>query len=108
MIYNKIRGGLQLGVTAPPPPPPKKNPAKFASQGDAYMRTDAQIKFLYYPLLKVIKNDVTDLSGPPAELYNYLVIAIMPARIDLFIYHHPKRFSVLGHVSKSYLNWSNG
>ena len=72
------------------------------------MRTDAQIKFLYYPLLTVIKNDVTDLSDPPAELYNYLVIAIMPARIDLFIYHHPKRFSVLGHVSKSYLNWSNG
>ena len=31
--------------------PPKKNPAaKFASQGDTHMRTDTQIKFLYYPL----------------------------------------------------------
>ena len=34
------------------PSPPKKTPAaKFASQGDAHVRTDAQIKFLYYPLV---------------------------------------------------------
>ena len=33
----------------PPPPPPPSTPpaAKFASQGDAHVRTDAQIKFLY-------------------------------------------------------------
>ena len=44
--------GFQLGVTASPPPPKKKTPAaKFASQGDAHVRTDAQIKFLYYPLV---------------------------------------------------------
>ena len=42
--------GFQLGVTASPPQ--KKTPAaKFASQGDAHIRTDAQIKFLYYPLV---------------------------------------------------------
>ena len=48
MIYS-IRGGggLQHGLTAPPPNPPA---AKFASQGDAPMRTDTQIKLLYYPL----------------------------------------------------------
>ena len=39
------------GYSASPPLPPKKNPAaKFASQGDAHVRTDAQSKFLYYPL----------------------------------------------------------
>ena len=44
--------GFQLGVTASPPPPQKKPPAaKFASQGDAHVRTDAQIKFLYYSLV---------------------------------------------------------
>ena len=43
-------------VTAPPTAPPlppqkKKTPAaKFTSQGDAHVRTNAQIKFLYYPL----------------------------------------------------------
>ena len=31
-----------------PPHPKKKLAAKFASQGDAHVRTDAQIKFLYY------------------------------------------------------------
>ena len=39
------------GLTGPPPPSPT-NPsaAKFASQGDVHVRTNAQIKFLYYPL----------------------------------------------------------
>ena len=49
MIYS-ITGGegrLQRGLTAPPPNPPA---AKFASQGDAPVRTDTQIKLLYYPL----------------------------------------------------------
>ena len=42
---------LHRGLAAPAPSPPKKTPAaKFASQRDAHMRTDAQIKFLYYPL----------------------------------------------------------
>ena len=62
MIYSKIEGGigcegrvdLQQGLRAPPHPPLsslKKNPAaKFTSQGHAHVRTDAQIKFLYYPL----------------------------------------------------------
>ena len=44
------RGGgrLQWGFTTLPPNPPA---AKFASQGDARMRTDAQINFLHYPLV---------------------------------------------------------
>ena len=47
MIYSKI-GGL----TAPLPPNPPA--AMFASQGDAHVRIDAQIKFLYYPLAHVM------------------------------------------------------
>ena len=43
--------GFQLGVTAFPPPKKKTPAAKFASQGDAHVRTDAQIKFRYYPLV---------------------------------------------------------
>ena len=40
--------GLQRGLTAPHP---KKLPAaKLSSKGDAHVRTDTQIKFLYYPL----------------------------------------------------------
>ena len=42
------RGCLQRGLTAPLSNLP---PAKFASQGDPHVRTDAQIKFLYYPLM---------------------------------------------------------
>ena len=50
VIYSKIRGGIT--VPMPPPLPAPKPPAvKFTSQSDAHMRTDAQIKFLYYPLL---------------------------------------------------------
>ena len=44
MIYSEIGGG---GLTAQSLQPPA---AKFQSQGDAHMRTNAQIKFLYYPL----------------------------------------------------------
>ena len=49
MIYSKIRGE---GLTAPPSPLPQRKPpaAKFASQSDAHVKTDAEIKFLYYPL----------------------------------------------------------
>ena len=37
--------------TAPPPPSLKNTSApKFASQGDVHVTTDAQIKFLYYPV----------------------------------------------------------
>ena len=39
---------MGLGITAQSSQPPA---AKFASQGDSQMRTDTQIKFLYYPLL---------------------------------------------------------
>ena len=47
-MINKIakQGGLQQGLLAPQTPPA----AKSASQGDAHVRSDAQIKFLYYPL----------------------------------------------------------
>ena len=40
-MYSKI-------VIYPPHPKKKKPAAKFASQGDAHVRTDAQIKFHYY------------------------------------------------------------
>ena len=48
MIYSKIR---REGLAAPIPLPQTKPPAaKFASQSDAHVKTDAEIKFLYYPL----------------------------------------------------------
>ena len=46
-------------VSAPSPPTPPA--AKFASQGDAHVKTDAQIKFLYYPL-KRSRNDPEEIS----------------------------------------------
>ena len=39
-------GAYSEGLQSPPNP---RTP-KFASQGDAHVRTDTQIKFLYYPL----------------------------------------------------------
>ena len=39
------------GLTGPPPPSPtNSSAAKFASQGDVHVKTDTQIKFLYYPM----------------------------------------------------------
>ena len=43
-------------IALPPNPPA----TKFASQSDAHVRTDAQIKFLYYP-----------------DIYIYIIIFIM-------------------------------
>ena len=54
MIYSKIGG---WDCKCPPPSPT----AKFASQGDAHMRTDPQIKFLYYPL--------TSWASPVAHIF---------------------------------------
>ena len=61
MIYSKIGGGREggagaysRGLNSPPSPNPPPPPvAKFASQGDAHMRTDAQINFLYYTLSEI-------------------------------------------------------
>ena len=49
MIYSRIGGRLTVGGLQRPLPP---NPpaAKFTLQGDAHVRTDAQIKVLCYPL----------------------------------------------------------
>ena len=46
MIYSKIGKGEPYTFNPAPRPPA----AKFASQDDAHVRIDAQIKFLYYPL----------------------------------------------------------
>ena len=48
-IYSKIGGAYSGGLQHPLTPA-----AKFTSQGDAQMRTNAQIKFLYYLLYIVI------------------------------------------------------
>ena len=37
-------------IALPPNPPA----TKFASQSDAHVRTDVQIKFLYHPLIYII------------------------------------------------------
>ena len=54
--------GLTAGaVSAPSPPTPPPPAAKFASQGDAHVKTDAQIKFLSYPLNRS-GNDPEEIS----------------------------------------------
>ena len=49
-MCSKI-GGLTVGTYSPPPQPPPPLAAKCALQGDAHVRTDTQIKFLYHTLL---------------------------------------------------------
>ena len=49
--YSKIRGGGPTAPISPSPYPQTKTPAaKLASQSDAHMKTEVEIKFLYYPL----------------------------------------------------------
>ena len=48
------------------PPLQKKTAAKFASQGDAYMRNNTQIKFLYNPLI------TETCCGLSAEIFKYI------------------------------------
>ena len=50
--YSK-KGVLTEGANSPPSNPPA---AKFISQGDADVRTNNQIKFLYYPLTMYYKH----------------------------------------------------
>ena len=47
-------GGVFTAGSLQRPLPPNPPAAKFTSQGDAPVRTDAQIKFLYYPLIYFI------------------------------------------------------
>ena len=47
VIYSKIGGAYTAPFLLPIQIPPA---AKFASQGDAHVRSDTQMKFLYYPL----------------------------------------------------------
>ena len=56
-MYSKKVGGCLQG-TPPPPSHPNSPAAKFASQGEAHMRTDTQIKFIYYPLFSVCKTSL--------------------------------------------------
>ena len=74
MIYSKIRGE---GLTAPPSPLPQRKPpaAKFASQSDAHVKTDAEIKFLYYPLYIYIQ-----------RIYIYIYTYIYTEDIYIYIY----------------------
>ena len=55
VIYSKIGAGLPPH----PPPPPNTSAARFASQSDAHVRTDAQIKFLYYLLSHIVLSSVS-------------------------------------------------
>ena len=50
MIYSRIGGGILPAEGLQRPLPPNPPAAKFTLQGDAHVRTDAQIKVLYYPL----------------------------------------------------------
>ena len=48
-VGHHLTAGSCCTTTTPPPPNPPA--AKFASQGDVHVRTEAQIKFLYYPVI---------------------------------------------------------
>ena len=52
VIYGKIGEWLTVGTYSAPLPPPNSPAAKIASQVHAHVRNDAQIKFLYYPLIR--------------------------------------------------------
>ena len=74
--------GLQPGLTVPPPNPPA---AKFASQGDVHVRTDAQIKFLYYQLtVHFLKKhpDFEDLKTNRGYEIQTLIFFHMPLHIS--------------------------
>ena len=74
-VYSKIGGG-----SLQPPSPPQNPPAaKLASQGDAYVRNNSQIKFLYYPL------DMDKLKHPkPLNLDGNLLQNWKSWKQDLF------------------------
>ena len=48
MIHSKVGGAYSAPLNSPNSPA-----ANFASQGDAHVRTDARIKFLYYTLSRL-------------------------------------------------------
>ena len=88
MIYSKIVGGG--GLTAQSSQPPA---AKFTSQGDAYMRTDAQIKFLYYPLTRLCLHAISlfprvivFLRVQSCKLYynKYMIDSTQIAKTEIF------------------------
>ena len=68
-MYSKIGMGVVVGTYSRGlqcPPSKKKTAAKFASQGDAYMRNNTQIKFLYNPLI------TETCCGLSAEIFKYI------------------------------------
>ena len=60
----KWGGGLLLRRLTVPSPPPNPPATKFASQGDAHVITDIQIKFLYYPLICYLKFFMSEIKSP--------------------------------------------
>ena len=70
-MYSKIGMGVVVGtysrgLQCPPLLQKKTTAAKFASQGDAYMRNNTQIKFLYNPLI------TETCCGLSAEIFKYI------------------------------------
>ena len=57
VIYGKIRRAYS--ASSPSRSPGNPSAAKVASQGNVHVRTDAQIKFLYYPFVStyILEND---------------------------------------------------
>ena len=56
---------------------PKPPSAKFTSQSDAHMRTNAKIKFLYYPLMTDLKQEIKELV---AASFIYLEV---PSKLEI-------------------------
>ena len=65
-------------------PPPNSPATKLASKGDTHVRTDAQIKFLYYPLAVVGGNN--DVLGGKNWKINQqgLVYEAVKSKINVF------------------------
>ena len=56
---------------------PKPPSAKFTSQSDAHMRTNAKIKFLHYPLMTDLKQEIKELV---AASFIYLEV---PSKLEI-------------------------
>ena len=74
------RGGEARGLQHPPTPR-NSPPAKFASQGGTHVRTDTQIKFLYYPLA-ISQSQPKKLSLPYIKVH----VIRKPQKINESIY----------------------
>ena len=67
----------------PLPSNPKPPSAKFTSQSDAHMRTNAKIKFLYYPLMTDLKQQEMKELVPASFIFLQV-----PSKLEINTMYH--------------------